>query len=341
MAQRFFIALFLGLGLVFPASAVDVLRVLAWPGYVEPEQIKAFELTHQVRVQLTLVSSDDVLRQQVQAMQGRNFDVIAANTVEINRFTAQKLLRPLTLSSIPRVASQLPRFRDVKRIPGITVGDEVFAVPYTYAEMGLIFDRKQFAQPPTSLSVMWDPRYQGKVLAFNDPNHNFSIASLSLGGKPFQIDPANFDPVVARLIALRRNVLGFYTLPEESVELFLRHKAALLFANYGRQQLKLLQDAGADVGYVIPDEGALAWLDCWAILRDAKNPLLAHQWINFMLGREASLALVQRHGLSNTVSLVSEGRATDRLHWLEAVEDEARRNGYWSRIVSGDRPDRF
>ena len=341
MAQRFFIALFLGLGLIFPANAVEVLRVLAWPGYAEPEQIKAFEALHQVRVQLSLVSSDEALRQQVQARQGGNFDVIAANTVEINRFIAQKLLRPLTLSSIPRVASQSPRFREVKRIPGITLGDEVFAVPYTYAEMGLIFDRKQFAQPPTSISVMWDPRYQGKVLAFNDANHNFSIASLSMGGKPFRINAVDFDQVVARLIALRRNVLGFYTLPEESVELFLRHKAALLFANYGRQQLKLLQDAGADVGYVIPDEGALAWLDCWAIMRGAKNPLLAHQWINFMLGHEASEALVQRQGLSNTVNLGIEGRPTDRLHWLETVEDEARRDGYWTRIVSGDRPEQF
>ena len=341
MAQRFFTALCLGLTLIFSAHAQEVLRVLAWPGYAEPEQVKAFEALYQVRVQLSLVSSDEALRQQVQAHQGGDFDVVAANTVEIKKFIAQKLLRPLTLSQIPRVASQLPRFSEVKGIPGITLGEAVFAVPYTYAEMGLIYDRKQFTQPPTSISVMWDPRYQGKVLAFNDANHNFSIASLSLGYKPFQIDNARFDLVVTRLIALRRNALAFYTLPEESVELFLDHNVAVLFANYGRQQLKLLQDAGADVGYVIPEEGALAWLDCWAITRGARNPLLAHQWINFMLGREASEALVHGQGLSNTVRLPLEGDAADRLHWLETVEDKARRSGYWSRIVSGDRPEQF
>ena len=341
MAQRFFTALCLGLTLIFSAHADEVLRVLAWPGYAEPEQVKAFEALHQVRVQLSLVSSDEALRQQVQAKQGGNFDVIAANTVEIKNLIAQKLLRPLTPSQIPRVASQLPRFREVKRIPGITLGEEVFAVPYTYAEMGLIYDRKQFTQPPTSISVMWNPLYQGKVLAFNDANHNFSMASLSMGGKPFQIDAADFDQVVAKLIALRRNVLAFYTLPEESVELFTRHKAAVLFANYGRQQFKLLQDAGADVGYVVPEEGALAWLDCWAIMRGANNPLLAHQWINFMLNREASNALVQRQGLSNTVDSSDERGAANPLYWLETVEDEARRSGYWARIVSGDRPERF
>jgi putative spermidine/putrescine transport system substrate-binding protein len=254
---------------------------------------------------------------------------------------AQKLLRPLTLASIPQVANQLPRFRETQRIAGITLADEVYAVPYTYAEMGLIYDRKQFKQPPTALSVMWDPRYKGKVLAFSDGSHNFSIASLSMGGQPFQIDEARFSKVVERLIALRRNALAFYTLPEESVELFLQHKVAVLFANYGRQQLKLLQDAGADVGYVVPAEGALAWLDCWAITRGARNPLLAHRWINFMLGREASDALVQRQGLSNTMTLAIDGRAGDLLHWLQTVENPERRHELWARIVSGDRPERF
>ena len=129
MAQRFFTALFLGLVLIFPARAEEILRVLAWPGYAEPAQVKAFEALHRVRVQLSLVSSDEALRQQVQAHQGGDFDVIAANTVEIKNFMAQKLLRPLTLSQIPRVASQLPRFREVKGIPGISLGEEVFAVP--------------------------------------------------------------------------------------------------------------------------------------------------------------------------------------------------------------------
>jgi putative spermidine/putrescine transport system substrate-binding protein len=179
------------------------------------------------------------------------------------------------------------------------------------------------------------------VLAFDDGNHNFSLASLSIGGKPFQIDDGRFEKVAERLIALRRNALAFYTPPEESVELFGDYKVAVLFANYGRQQLKLLQDAGADVGYVIPVEGALAWLDCWSIAQGAQNPLLAHHWINFMLGRGASDALVQRQGLSNTMSVGAGGHGSDRIHWLETVEDGTRRSELWARIVSGDRPERF
>jgi putative spermidine/putrescine transport system substrate-binding protein len=135
-------------------------------------------------------------------------------------------------------------------------------------------------------------------------------------------------------------VLTFYTLPEESVELFRKHSVALMFANYGSQQVKLLRDAGADVGYVIPTEGALAWLDCWAVTRGARNKALAERWINYMLDKRVSAELTRRQGLANTVQAAS-ARDSDKLIWLEPVEDDQRRAAYWSRILSGDVPEKL
>ena len=53
-----------------------------------------------------------------------------------------------------------------------------------------------------------------------------------------------------------------------------------------------------DVGYIIPREGALAWLDCWVITRGARNRALAHAWIDYMLEAGPAEVLSQRHGLS-------------------------------------------
>lgn len=341
MIFRLLTLLLVGLTLSMPIQAVETLRVLAWPGYADADQVKSFEKQHGVRVDVSFVSSDDVLRQKISANQGGDFDVFAANTAEIQYYVAQKLVVPLQLTNIPNTANQLPRFRDVRSIAGITLLGDVYAVPYTYSEMGLIFDRKQFSEPPKSLAAMWDPKYKGRVLAFNTSSHSFSIASLALGAKPFRIEDKDFKKVVNHLIALRRNVLTFYTLPEESVELFRHHSAALLFANYGRQQLKLLRDAGADVGYVIPVEGALAWLDCWAVTRGAKNKKLAESWINFTLDKKVSSEFTRRQGLSNTIEADTETRDSDKIIWLEPVEDDKRRAFLWDRIISGDLPGRF
>ena len=334
-------ALLCGLALCLPALALDTLRVLTWPGYADPDLVKRFELEHKVRVEVSYVSSDEALRQKLSAHRAADYDVFAANTAEMQYYTEHGLIVPLRLANIPNRARQLPRFRDLQRVPGIARAGQVYAVAYTYSEMGLIYDRKQFSTAPVSLTAMWDPKYRGKVLAFDTSGHNFSIAALSLKGNPFHIEEQQFKQAVAQLVALRRNVLTFYTLPEESVELFRKHKVALMFANYGNQQLKLLRDAGADVGYVIPREGALAWLDCWAVTRGARDPLLAEQWIDFMLEQDVSAALTRRQGLANTIEPGTAMKESDKLIWLEPAENDQRRAAYWARIMSGDVPEKF
>jgi putative spermidine/putrescine transport system substrate-binding protein len=338
IARRVLAAAAVGLACIVPAHGADALRVLTWPGYADPDLVKRFEQENQVRVEVSFVGSDEALRKNLSANGSANFDVFAANTAEMQFYIQHGVAVPLQLANIPNRGHQLARFRDLQRV---TRAGRVYAVPYTYSEMGLIYDRKQFATPPVSLAAMWDPKYQGKVLAFDTSGHNFSIAALVLNGHPFRIEEAQFRPTVAKLIALRRNVLTFYTLPEESVELFRKHRVALMFANYGSQQVKLLRDAGVDVGYVIPREGALAWLDCWAVTRGARNKALAERWINFMLDKQVGAALTRRQGLANTTEALASTKDSDKLIWLEPVEDDQRRAAYWARILSGDVPEKL
>jgi putative spermidine/putrescine transport system substrate-binding protein len=319
--------------------AADTLRVLAWPGYADPDIVKAFEQRHRVTVHVTVVGSDETLWERVSAHDGADFDVFAVNTAELKRYLDKGLVVPLDLARIPNVAQQQPRFRDRYAIPNLMRDGAVYAVPYTYSEMGLIYDRKQVPTPPDSISALWDPRWRGRVLAFDTGGHNFSIAALALGmANPFQLDATAYKAVTEHLVALRRNVLTFYSLPEESVELFRGHQAALLFANYGTQQVQQLRKAGADIGYVIPKEGALAWLDCWTVTRGAKNKALAEAWIDYMLEKPVSRALTERQGLANTLDPSAIDERGSRIIWLEPVEDANRRSEIWSRIVSGDRP---
>ena len=325
-------------------SAPPTLRVLSWPGYADPDLVAVFEKRHGVRVEITTVGSDDVLRAKLTDPGGPVFDVVAANTVEIAQFVAQQQLAPLKLADIPNAARQLQRFRQPEAIPGLTHQGQVYAVPYTYSEMGLIYDRQQLSQPPDSVAELWNPRWRGRVLAFDGSSHGFALGAMRLGLPPFAIAEPQFGAVARSLVELRRNLLSFDTLPEESLELFRRHRVAVMHANYGRQQLKQFQDAGLDVGYVVPREGALAWLDCWAISRRSAQVALATQWINYLLEPQVSRELTRRQGLANTLEEPA-GLGGDAIRgpivWLEPVENAVRRSQLWQRIVSGDRPERF
>jgi putative spermidine/putrescine transport system substrate-binding protein len=328
----------MALTLYLPAWSADTLRVLTWPGYADADLVKVFEQRTGVKVEVTTIDSDEALWQRISSSKGNDFDVFAVNTAELQRYIEQAWVVPIETATIPNTAKQLPRFRNLKSIPGIVRNGKAFAIPYTFAEMGLIYDRKQMKEAPTSIRTLWDPRYRGKVLLYNGGSHNFSLAAQSLkDATPFLLDNTEWPAAVDKLIELRRNALAFYTQPQESVDLFLGRQAALMLANYGSQQLQLLKAAGADVGYAIPKEGALAWLDCWVITRGAKNPALAAAWINYLLESEPSDALVNRQGLANTISASPYLRAEDNLKWLEPVENVDRRNLLWERILAGDR----
>ncbi|WP_226415162.1 extracellular solute-binding protein [Shewanella glacialimarina] len=324
------------------AYSQDTLSVLAWPGYADPDLVNIFEQRHQVKVDVTLVESDDIMWKRLNESNGDKFDVFAVNTAQLQRYIDKGISIPLTLSNIPNSQKQLPRFSDLSSIPGLIRNGKVYAIPYTYSEMGLIYDLNEFSQPPDSFSVMWDKRYQGRVLMYAGSEHNFSFAALSLGLKnPFQIPNSEFGLVTKQVIALRRNILTYYEKPEDATLLFNENHIALMFANYGSQQVKMLKETRANIGYVIPKEGALAWLDCWSVTRDAKNKKLAEDWINFLLEQKVSHALSERQGLANTLEEPEGLTGSDKLIWLERVENMDKRKLLWDRIISGDVQEEF
>lgn len=329
----------MSLAVSFSVSAREVLRVVAWAGYADPEIVSGFERRFDADVEVTYVGSDDDLWNKLNS---EAYDVFAVNTAELQRYIDQGLSVPVDIQNIPNHAFQLPRFQDLASIPGLMRGGKLYAVPYTYAEMGLIYNRQGVKEIPKSMSALWDPDYRGRVLGFDASNHNFSLAGLLVGAKnPFNLSEEEFNRVSRRLVQLRRNVLTFYATADDAVKLYFEHDIVLIFGNYGNQQVKALRDAGADIGYVIPVEGALAWLDCWAVTRNASNRTLAEQWIDYLLEKPVGEHLTAVHGLANTVTPVPESSPEDKILWLQPVEDPLKRKALWDRILSGERLEDF
>lgn len=324
--------------LVIPVQAAETLRVLAWPGYVSKEAIQSFEAKHKISVELTIIGNDDELWKRANLQENEKYDLLAVNTAELRRYIDARLIAPVRQSHIPNTRKQTQRFRKLETIPGIMLKGEAYAIPYTYSAMGLIYNRKLVKKPPTSMQAMWDPQYTGKVLAYNNGTHNISLTALLLGyPNPFNLNESQLAEVVNHLRKLRHHVLKFYDTPEEVVELFRAREVALIYANYGDQQIQALQKINADIGYVIPKEGALAWMDCWAILKSTRNKALAEAWINHMLSPAISGQLTREQGLANTLrdSPKPSMPDTGKLIWLRPVEDNAKRTEYWDRLMAG------
>lgn len=323
----------LGVSLLASTAMADNLRVLAWDGYADEDWVAAFTAATGIGVDVVFIGSDDEIWAKIKGSEGKDFDVFAVNTAQLQRYIQADLVSPIDVTTMPNQSKVLPRFRDLEAVGGVTKDGKAYGVPFAFDSIGLIYDTDKVTPAPTSMSVLWDPKYAGKVLAYDNGEHNVSFTALTLGyADPFHLDAAQFDAVKARLVELKHNVLSFYTTADEAQQIYQNNDVALIWANYGQQQLKALQEVGAHVAYINPAEGALAWLDNWVISKGAKDTTAAEKWIDFMLSAEVSGALSERTGFGNTVTETGSAGGNDKLVWLEFVEDAQKRSDLWNEV---------
>lgn len=309
------------------------LRVLAWEGYADPDWVKAFEDKYNVDVSVVFIGTDDEIWAKIKGSEGKDFDLFAVNTAQLQRYIDLGLVTPYDLDQMPNQKNVLPRFRDLTQVEGVTRDGKVYAVPYAFDSIGVIYDTDKVKEAPTSWNVLWDPAYAGKVLGYDNGEHNFTIAALSMGvADPFHLSDEQLKAAEDKLIGLKRNVLSFYTTADEALQLYQHNDIAIIFANYGQQQVKTMQDAGAHIAYFNPSEGAPAWLDTWAMTSGVQDKELAEAWVDFVLQKEIGQQLSERTGFGNTVVPFASAGPNDKLVWLKDVEDPTRRADLWNEV---------
>ncbi len=323
----------LGMGLAVSAALAENLRVLAWDGYADQDWVKEFTATTGIGVDVVFIGSDDEIWAKIKGSEGKDFDVFAVNTAQLQRYIQAGLVSPIDVDKLSNQKDVLPRFRDLSAVGGVTSEGKVYGIPFCFDSIGLIYDTDKVKPAPTSMSVLWDPAYKGKVLAYDNGEHNVSFTALLLGYKdPFHLSADEMAAVKSKLIELKHNVLTFYTTADEAQQIYQNNDVALIWANYGQQQVKALQKIGAHVAYVNPKEGALAWLDNWVISKGVRDKAAAEKWIDFMLSKKVGTELSERTGFGNTVTETGSAGGDDKLVWLQLVEDPLKRSDMWNEV---------
>lgn len=315
------------------AMAAEELRILAWQGYADDDWVAEFEKETGAKVSVVYAQTDDEIWSKMKGSEGEDFDLFAVNTSELQRYIDAGIAVPHDPAQLPNQQKTLPQFRDLSTVRGVTRDGKLYGIPFAFDSIGLIYDTTKVKTPPDSMQALWDPAYKGKILLYDASAHNFSFAALAEGiENPFNLTDAQLAEIKQKLIELQANALSYYQSADEALQIYKDNDVALIFANFGQQQLKLMQAAGAPVAYVVPKEGALAWLDTWALSKGAKNPELAEKWVNFVLQEKISDALTQRNGFGNTVTPLATAGSDDKFVWLLPVENFQKRNDLWNEV---------
>lgn len=244
-----------------------------WAEYLSADVIDDFERQTGIRVVLTYFNDNEELF--AKATIGKpGIDLIVPTGYMVELMRKQNLLAPFDFSRIPNYRHIDERFRRLSFDP-----DGRYYIPYTYGLTGLTYNSEKIHDPVDSWRVLWDARYDDRILVFNDMLEMFHLSERLLG---YSLEDANLAQLDEALAFLKKQkpLLRKYE-SNLSIEMLLGGEADVAMTWNG-QALRLTTDH-PEFKFIIPKEGTLLFADNFCLLKDAPHPDAAHLFLNFLL----------------------------------------------------------
>ena len=212
---------------------------------------------------------------------GANYDIIIPSDYMIERLIDEGLLLKLNYDNIPNFRYIDPKYKGLYYDP-----DDEYTVAYNVGYVALIYNKKMVEGTPDSWSVLWDEKYAGQVLMFNNPRDAFAIAQSLLGQDYNDTDPAQWAEAYDKLLE-QKPVVHSYVMDE--VYNIMEANAAALAPYYVGDYFTMAEN-NDDLAVAFPKEGANIFVDAMCIPTTAENQGAAELYINFMEEPEVALA---------------------------------------------------
>lgn len=257
-----------------------------------------FEKLYGIKVNYTNFESNENMYNKLKGG-GANYDVIIPSDYMIAKLIEENMLLELDFSNIPNYKYILDKYKGLYYDP-----DEKYTVPYTASYTGLIYNTTMVEEVPDSWGALWDERYAGNILMFNNPRDAFAIAQFYLGQDVNNASKEDWDEALAILKA--QNPLVSSYVMDEVFDKMEGGDAAL--APYYVGDFLSMQENNPDLAFVYPKEGVNYFVDAMCIPSSAQNKEAAELYINYMLTEEAGVANANYicYGSPNSLVLESE-----------------------------------
>ncbi len=269
------------------------LRIYNWNAYLWPNIKKNFAKEYGVKVEETYFSTTDEAVAKISSG-AVDFDVFFPTTDRIGRLILGKALQPLNAEYLPNIANLWPSIQD----PWYDRGSQ-YSVPYTTWTTGIGYRTDKLSTSPDKLAnpyeIYWDPAAKGKMFLLDDSRDAPAHMLLKNGIMNVNTeDPADIELAKNELKSLidaasvKLSTDDYTNLPEGKAWVHQMWSGSAISAKW-----YLPEGTTADaLGYWFPEDGrGIIGSDMIAIPKAAKNPVLAHHFLNYLLD--------EKHGYDN------------------------------------------
>ncbi len=282
MKREFGLSIAAGLTAVLVAAGAQAaeIRVLNWNGYGTDLEwaVKAFEEKTGNSVVHDYFNSEQEMLTKLRTNPGA-YDVVLINSAFTGQAEKEGLIQAIDTSGIANFADIAP---NMATNPDLVPGGEVYGVAWTWGLTSFAINTDAVPTTPTSINVFWDEQYKGKIGWRDDALESVQFAALATGQDINDIK--DLDAVKAKLAALMPQIKTFWS-SENDWNQFMA-AGDFVMAPYWSGSAARSIAKGLPVEFVVPDEGAIGWLDGLSIPTGSKNVDAARAFINYMIDPE-------------------------------------------------------
>ena len=277
MKRKLFLASTLAAVTIGSTVYADEIRVLNWQGYGTDLDwaVDAFTNATGHTVVHEYFNSEQEMLTKMRTNPGA-YDVVLINSVYTPQAQTEGLIGPIDKSAVANLTDVAPNLLENDQL---NAGGELYGVPWVWGLTSFAVNTDAFDEIPTSLEVLWDPANEGKVSIRDDAMEAVQIAALATGQDINNVE--DLEAVKAKLTALMPQIKTYWG-SENDWNQFMsagEFDAATYWSGSASRSIA----AGLPIEFVVPDEGAIGWLDGLSVPATSTKKDAAYQFINWMI----------------------------------------------------------
>ena len=240
-------------------------------GYIDVN--KAFTEETGIQVNYITFDSNETMYTKLKTG-GASYDIIVPSDYMIARLISEDMLLPLNYDNIPNAKLVLPAYRGMAHDP-----EDKYSVPYTWGCTGIIYNTKYVDEADVgSWDLLWNEKYKGKILMFDNPRDAFGVAEFRLGYDVNTTDPQELQKC-ADLLLEQKPLVQDYVM--DQIYDKMEHEEAWIGVYYAGDFIQM-QLENENLAFCFPEEGFNLFVDAMCIPTCCQNKEAAEAYIDFL-----------------------------------------------------------
>ena len=213
----------------------------------------------------------------IKVANGEAYDILVPSDYMIQRLIEEGYLQKLDHSKLDCM------YKLCEDVLGLPYDPEnEYSIPYFWGTAGIVYDTTKVDiedLESEGYNIFLDEKYKGDIYLYDSERDSFMMALKALGYSMNTENEAELQEAYEWLIQCVQTMEP-EIVTDEIIDNMAQGRKALGLIYSG--DATYVMDENEDMGYYLPETGTNLWSDAMVIPKNAKNPELAHAFINYV-----------------------------------------------------------